>query len=193
MSPWVILVVVGYVVAEWFVASWLASLIGWAGVFLTVAVLVIVGAAVMRRAGFAAARSLRPVTIDGVAVQPAVTEERVGQVGREVGDAGSLFVAGLLIAIPGLVTSAVGLLLLITPLRRAVSRTVSRAVRRRAERSGLVVTTTATTVAGSVVREDVTRSSTPDGTARPIRGEIVSGEVLEGRIVDDGPASAPDA
>jgi UPF0716 protein FxsA len=192
MSPWVILVVVGYVVLEWFVASWLASLIGWAGVFLTVAVLVIIGAAVMRRAGFAAARSLRPVTVDGVAVQPAVTEERVGQVGREVGDAGSLFVAGLLIAIPGLVTSGVGLLLLITPLRRAVSRTVTRSLRRRAERSGLVVTSTTTTVAGAVIREEPA-GSTPPGP-RPVRGEIVSGEVLEGRIVDDetGPG-APSA
>lgn len=187
MSPWVILVVAGYVVLEWFVASWLASFIGWGGVFLTVAVLVIVGAAVMRRAGFAAARSLRPVTVDGVAVQPAVTEERVGQVGREVGDAGSLFVAGLLIAIPGLVTSVVGLLLLITPLRRAVYRTVTRSLRRRAERSGLVVTTATTTVAGSVVREDPA-ASTPPGS-RPVRGEIVSGEVLEGRIVDDEPGS----
>jgi UPF0716 protein FxsA len=176
MSPWVILGVAGYVVLEWFVASWLASVIGWGGVFLTVAVLVIVGAAVMRRAGFAAARSLRPVTVDGVAVQPAVTEERVGQVGREVGDAGGLFVAGLLIAIPGIVTSVAGLLLLITRLRRAVTQVLSRAVRRRAERSGLVVTATTATVAGAVVRED---------EPRPMRGEIVSGEVLEGRIVDD--------
>lgn len=185
MSPWVILGVAGYVVLEWFVASWLASIIGWPGVFLTVAILVIVGAAVMRRAGFAAARSLRPVTVDGVTVQPAVTDERVGQVGREVGDAGSLFVAGLLIAIPGIVTSVVGLLLLIPPLRRAVTRVVSRAVRRSAERNGLVVTTTTTTVSGAVVRED---------EPRPVRGEIVSGEVLEGRIVDDerGP-SAPSA
>ena len=34
-----------YVVAEWFVASWLAGIIGWAGVLLAVAVLVILGAA----------------------------------------------------------------------------------------------------------------------------------------------------
>ena len=37
MGPWVILGVVVYVVLEWFVASWLASIIGWRGVFLTVA------------------------------------------------------------------------------------------------------------------------------------------------------------
>jgi len=180
VSPLVILAVVGYVVLEWFTASWLASVIGWPGVFLTVALLVIVGAAVMRRAGFEAARSLRPVSVDGVSVQQAVTQERVGQVGREVGDAGSLFVAGLLIAIPGLVTSAVGLLLLITPLRRALSRVVSRSVRRRAERAGLIVTTASATVAGAVVRED---------ELRPVRGEIVSGEVLEGTIVEDEPGS----
>lgn len=180
MSPWIILGVVGYVVLEWFTASWLASIIGWPGVFLTVAVLVLVGAAVMRRAGFAAARSLRPVSVDGVAVQQSLTEERAGQVGREVGDAGSLFVAGLLIAIPGLVTSAIGLLLLITPLRRAVSRTMTRSLRRRAQASGRIVTTSATTVTGSVVRED---------DPRPVRGEIVEGVVVE-RDDEPGP-SAP--
>ena len=117
-------------------------------------------------------------------MQPAVTEERVGQVGREVGDAGSLFVAGLLIAIPGIVTSVVGLLLLIPPLRRAVTPgAVPRRTPSAPSATASSSTTTTTTVTGAVVRED---------EPRPVRGEIVSGEVLEGRIVDDerGP-SAP--
>ncbi|MFN8170066.1 MAG: FxsA family protein [Candidatus Nanopelagicales bacterium] len=179
VSPWIILGVVGYVVLEWFTASWLASIIGWPGVFLTVAVLVLVGAAVMRRAGFAAARSLRATTVDGVNVSQSLTQERAGQVTREVGDAGSLFVAGLLIAIPGLVTSAVGLLLLITPLRRAVSGAVTRSLRRRAQASGLIVTSTTTTVAGTVVRDD---------EPRPVRGEIVEGTVVE-RDDERGPSA----
>lgn len=116
-----------YVVAEWFVASWLASIIGWPGVLLSVAVLVILGAAVMRRAGFAAARSLRPVQADGVTVMPGQVSTE--QVGREVGDASLLFVAGAMIAIPGIITSFLGLLLLIPPLRGLVRRTISRSVR----------------------------------------------------------------
>jgi UPF0716 protein FxsA len=172
MGVLVLLGIVAYVVLEWFVAAWLAGVIGWGGVFLTVAVLVIIGAAVMRRAGLAAAQSLRPVRVDGMNVAPGLTQERAGQVGREVGDAGLLFVAGFLIALPGIVTSAVGLLLLIPPLRRAVARATTRAVRRRAEAAGLTVTTSSTTVTGTVVREDV---------VPPVRGEIVSGEVVERR------------
>jgi UPF0716 protein FxsA len=121
--------IVLYVVAEWFVASWLASVIGWAGVLLSVAALVIIGSAVMRRAGFAAARSLRPVQADGVTVMPGQASAQ--QVGREVGDAGLVFLAGAMIAIPGLITSTFGLLLLIPPVRTVVRRTVSRSFRRR--------------------------------------------------------------
>ena len=127
----------------------------------------ILGAAVMRRAGFAAARSLRPVTVDGVAVH-AGRSSASSRSGREVGDAGGLFVAGLLIAVPGLVTSAVGLLLLIPPLRRARRRAVSRAVRRRAEAAGLVVDqSTTTTVTGpSCARTSGARCAARSSPAR---------------------------
>jgi UPF0716 protein FxsA len=171
VSPWLILVLVIYPVTEWLIASWLATIIGWGGVLLTMAVLMIIGIAVMRRAGFAAARSLRPVSVDGATVVPGMTQERAGQVGREVGDAGTLFVAGLLIALPGLITSVVGLLLLVPPVRRRARAVVARALRRRADAAGLRMTaTTTTTVQGAVVRED--------DAVRPARGEIISGEVV---------------
>jgi len=175
MSAWVLLGIGVYAVLEWFAASWLAGLIGWGGVVLTVLVLMIVGAAVMRRAGFAAARSLRPVSYQGTTVRPATTEDTLTQVGRDAADAGSLFVAGFLIALPGLVTSLVGLVLLIAPVRRFASARFGRAVRRRAEAAGLVYdarVSSVTTVQGDVVRDD----------DRPVRGEIISGE-----IVDDPP------
>lgn len=188
MSAWFLLLGALYVVLEWFVASWLASLIGWGGVIVVVLLLVITGVAVMRRAGSAAFRSLRPVQVDGVSVQPGTTQQSVEQVGREVGDAGALFVAGLLIAVPGIVTSAVGLVLLVPPVRSWARRLVARRVRRRAEAAGLVVdgrvTTVRTTVAGDVVREDtvVHEDLRPD---RPVRGEILQGEVVRD---DEGPA-----
>jgi UPF0716 protein FxsA len=181
MNPWLLLVVALYVVLEWFVAAWLASMIGWLGVIVVVLALVITGVAVMRRAGTAAFRSLRPVQVDGITVQQGLTQDAAAQVGREVGDAGALFVAGLLIAIPGIVTSVVGLVLLVPPVRRWTTRIVTRRVRRRAEAAGLVVdartTTTRTTVVGDVVRED-TVVHEDVRTDRPVRGEIISGEVV---------------
>ena len=153
----------------------LAGIIGWAGVLLAVAVLVILGSAVMRRAGFAAARSLRPVQADGVTVMPGQASAQ--QVGREVGDAGLVFLAGAMIAIPGLITSTLGLLLLIPPLRTFVRRTISRSVRRRATAAGVVFQQTTTTVTGTVVRDD---------EVRPVRGEILQGEIVRD---DDPPTS----
>jgi UPF0716 protein FxsA len=182
VNPWVILLVVVYPVLEWLAASWLAAQIGWGAVLLVVALLVLVGAAVMRRAGFAAARSLRPVQVDGTSVVQGASQERLTQAGREVGDAGTVFVAGLLIALPGLITSAAGLVLLVPPVRRWVRSGVARSVRRRAEAAGVVLDAraTTTTVQGSVLRED----ARADPDQRPIRGEIISGEIVR---PDDGP------
>jgi UPF0716 protein FxsA len=181
MGGWVLLGIAVYAVLEWLAASWLASLIGWGGVVLVVLVLVLVGSAVMRRAGFAAARSLRPVRYEGTTVVPATSQEALSQVGRDAADAGSLFVAGVLIALPGLVTSTVGLLLLIAPLRRGVRVWFGRSVRRRAEAAGLVYdarVSSVTTVQGDVVRDDVPPSP---------HGEIISGEIV--RDVPDEPTS----
>ena len=169
MNPWVILAFVLYVAVEWVVASWLATMIGWLGVLVVLLVLVLVGVVVMRRAGFAAMRSLRPVSYEGAAVTPGATPDTMSQVGRDVGDAGALFVAGFLIALPGIVTSVVGLALLVPPVRRWSRVRVTRSLRRRAEAAGVVfdARATTTTVQGDVVRDDV----------RPA-GEIISGEIV---------------
>jgi UPF0716 protein FxsA len=186
MNPWIILALVVYPLTEWFAASALASAIGWGGVLLVWAVLFILGVAVMRRAGFAAARSLRPVTVDGTQVVPGMTPDSATAVGREVGNAGALFVAGLLISIPGLVTSAIGLLLLVPGVRRAAAAVVTRGVRRRASAAGVRFTaaSTTTTVPGRVVREDM-----PPPGERPVRGQIISGEVVD--RADDDPRGQP--
>jgi UPF0716 protein FxsA len=169
VNPWVILGLVLYVAVEWVVASWLATLIGWLGVLVVLLVLVLVGVGVMRRAGFAAMRSLRPVSYEGSTVLPGATSDTLTQVGRDVGDAGALFVAGFLIALPGIVTSVVGLVLLVPPVRRWARVRVTRSLRRRAEAAGVLfdARATTTTVQGDVVREDV----------RPV-GEIISGEIV---------------
>ncbi len=181
MNPWLILVLVVYLVTEWIAASWLASLIGWGGVALVVAVLVIVGVAVMRRAGFAAARSLRPVSIDGANVMPGVTSDSMSKTGREVGDAGALFVGGFLIALPGLLTSTLGLVLLVPPVRRWVRGGLARTVRRRAEAAGLTFDARAATVRGTTIPGDVVRDDAPPAS----RGEIISGELVRDEVVRD--------
>ena len=155
MSAWFLLGLGVYLLVEWMVATWLATLIGWGGVLLVVLVLVIIGAAVMRRAGANAFRSLRPQRIGDVTVTPAATQDTVDAVGRDVSDASSLFVAGLLIAVPGIVTSVVGLVLLIPPVRRWASR-----------RTALV--------AAAVVRisacSTLTRPAPPTSTPAAVRG-----------------------
>ena len=62
-------------------------------------------------------------------------------------------------------------MLLVPPVRRFASARFGRAVRRRAEAAGLVYdarVSSVTTVQGDVVRED----------DRPVRGEIISGEIV---------------
>jgi UPF0716 protein FxsA len=174
MSAWFLLGFGLYLAVEWVVASWLATFLGWGGVLLAVLVLILVGAAVMRRAGANAFRSLRPQRIGDVTVAPAPTQETVEAVSRDVSDAGSLFIAGLLIAIPGIVTSVVGLVLLIPPVRRWAASTSGRVLRRRAERAGLVMDSRITTVQGDVVRD----TWPPQPQDRPVRGEIISGEIV---------------
>ena len=175
MSPWFILVAALYVGLEWLVASALASLIGWTWVALIEIALLAIGIVVMRRAGLNAFRSLRATTVDGVTVVPTATEETMQKVAADASDAGSLFVAGLLIAVPGLITSVVGLLMLIPPVRRALSRAASRFVRRRAERAGLTLRTASTVGGVTVVNGDVVRDAPQP---RPVRGEIISGEIV---------------
>jgi UPF0716 protein FxsA len=167
MGAWFILVFALYCVAEWVAASWLASYIGWLGVVVVVALFIVVGTAVMRRAGRRAARSMSPAYVDGMGVVQGAPDPK--QVARDTGDAGLLFLAGGLIALPGLITSAIGLVLLVPPVRRFVGGRVSKSIRARAERAGMRFSGSVTTVQGSVVRED---------QVPPPRGEILSGEIV---------------
>ena len=154
MSPLVIVVTVVYVGLEWLAAAWLASAIGWSWVLLAFIALVVVGAAVMRRAGLAAARSLGGAQ-DGAGLK---------QAGTAVGDASLVFVAGALIALPGLITSAFGLLMLIRPLRRVLG-------------AGLVVW-----FARQLRLRGMSMTSSYDASGNRFT-RIVPGDVIEGDVV----------
>ncbi|MEI8056780.1 MAG: FxsA family protein [Actinomycetes bacterium] len=189
MNPLVILAVVGYLALEWFAAVWLAALIGWGGVIVVLLALVLVGAAVMRRAGFAAARTLRPTTVDGLSVAETVSAERAQHMAGQVGDAGIVFVAGLLIAVPGLVSSALGLIALIPGVRAVVrSAVASRALRRMRDlgvdpRTGRPGTNYGGSGGGGVVPGEVIRDDQPGPNSGPAH-QGPDGHIIEGRVID---------
>jgi UPF0716 protein FxsA len=153
MGAFGLLLLALYALLEWFAAFWLAGLIGWGAVLVVLAALMVVGIAVMRRAGMSAARSLRAGAPPG---QPA-----------GVGGASMLFLAGALIAVPGLLTSLVGLvLLLVPPLRRLVGAGIVSWVLVRLRRRGLSAVTTYDAHGNRVTR-------------------VVPGDVVPGEVVPD--------
>ena len=166
MNPVIILGIAAYIGAEWLAARALAHLIGWGGVALVMMILFIIGMAVCRRAGFAALRGPEPIVVDGTRVSAGPA--------RTVGDAGLRFIAGLMIALPGLVTSAIGLILLIPGVRRGVGRFGATRIRRRAAAAGLILD------------ENFRPSPFADGA---VPGEVYRPApvrtVIEGEIVDD--------
>lgn len=99
------LVVFGWPALEIATAWWVATIIGWGNLVGVVILSVVVGVVVIRAAGRAAFAELRKAQLAGVMPQ--------GSARAHVG----LFLAGLLIAIPGLWSTAIGLILLFPPVR----------------------------------------------------------------------------
>jgi UPF0716 protein FxsA len=157
-----LLVVVVYPLTELLVAAWLAARIGWAWVMVLALVGLLAGLLVMSRAGRRAA--------DGLS-----TAARTGSLpGGDVGDSALLFLAGLLLAVPGFVTDVLGLALLLPPLRRVVRRAAGATLGRRIRAGGYSMTTA--TVDGVTV-------------TRLHEGDVIAGEVVERH---DAPPEASD-
>ncbi len=167
MSAFALVLFALYALLELAAATAVAAAIGWGWTLVLAAAFVVVGAAVMRRAGLAAARSLTEGTQGGRAVPASGT-------GSAVGDASLQFVAGLLIAIPGFVTTALGLLMLIPPVRRLLG-------------VGLVGW-----VVARVRRGEMRVVTTYDAQGRRTT-RVYQGDVVEGEVVGDepGPGAAP--
>lgn len=152
-----------YVIVELVIAIAVASVIGWFAVIILIIAAFAVGLVVMKNAGMASVRAMQ-------------TASRSGQTpDGEVGDSALLFVAGLLIAVPGFLTDVLGGLLTIPPLRRAVRRWSSGFITRRLSARGLSVVTT--TVDGNRV-------------TRVVPGDVVAGDVI--RRTDDDPNGQSD-
>ncbi|WP_306327640.1 FxsA family membrane protein [Streptomyces venezuelae] len=123
-------------VAAWLVLEiWLLTVVADAAGGLTVFALlvggIVLGAAVMKRAGRRAFRNLTSTFQQAQAAAQAGTmptaPERTGAEDRN----GFLMLGGLLLIIPGLVSDALGLLLLIPPVRSLLGRYADRAAERR--------------------------------------------------------------
>ncbi|MBP0461217.1 FxsA family membrane protein [Streptomyces montanisoli] len=109
---------------------WLLTLVGSATsgliVFLIIVAGIVLGSVVMKTAGRRAFENLR---------QTLQQQQRQGEVSREQSAHSSrngfLMLGGLLIIVPGLITDAAGLLLLIPPVRSVVGRIADRSMEKR--------------------------------------------------------------
>ena len=125
-------------IAAWLVLEvWLLTLVaGEAGGLTVLALLVggaILGAAVIKRAGRRAFRSLTETLQQQQAGQSPAADSGAGKANSDKGSTGNgfLMLGGLLLMLPGLISDAAGLLLLLPPVRAALGRYTERSLQRR--------------------------------------------------------------
>jgi UPF0716 protein FxsA len=128
---------------ELFVAIWLAGQIGWGWTLLLAAALSVFGAWVLRDTARRARR-------EAVAQSAAPTPAALAQAGR----LGVRTVAGLLLFLPGFLTGAAGLVLLLPPVAELVRQRTAATVRVRTTRFGAFPGWQGTVVAGEVIRDE---------------------------------------
>lgn len=138
------LVVFGWPALEIATAWWVATKIGWGNLIGIVILSAVLGVIVMRAAGRAAFGELREAQMRGSMPQ--------GSAARHVGT----FIAGVLIAIPGLLTSVVGLVFLLPPIRAILMPIAASWVATRAS-----MRAQGTIVQGTVIRAENPPSDTP--------------------------------
>ncbi|KND26706.1 FxsA family membrane protein [Streptomyces acidiscabies] len=159
-------------IAAWLVLEiWLLTMVAKAAsgfvVFLLLVAGIVLGAAVIKRAGRRAFRALNEAL------------QRGGSPSETGGGNGFMMLGGLFLMLPGLISDALGLLLLIPPVQKALSAYAERTVTRR-----LSTTTPGTlgnafqqarihrpdgkVVQGEVIREDGTKPDTPRDERPPL-------------------------
>jgi UPF0716 protein FxsA len=153
--------------AAWLVLEiWLLTVVAGASsgfvVFLLLVAGVLLGSVVIKRAG---RRAFRDLTETLQQQSGAVPEPRPNSEGN-----GLIMLGGLLLIIPGLVSDALGLLLLLPPVQKAVSRYTQRTVERKLREAG-------PGSLGDAFRQ--ARMHRPDG------------KVVQGEVIRDEPGDAP--
>lgn len=155
-----------YVLIELLLAIWVASAIGWLAVFFIFVVSFALGIVVMTTAGRNALAALQEAGDTGT-LPPG-----------KVGDSGVLFVAGILITIPGFLTDLLGVLLVVPPLRRLSRRVAAVFIRAYFRKQGLTVVT--------ATRDGVTET-------RVVPGDVVVGDVINRQDEPVNPEAQPPA
>ncbi|MEW1627892.1 FxsA family membrane protein [Streptomyces sp. NPDC089173] len=172
--------------AAWLVLEvWLLTVVASAAGGLTVLLLLVAGAVlgtvVIKRAGRRAFKNLTE-TLQQMPGQPGATEAPQVTGGKASRGNGLLMLAGLLLLIPGLISDAAGLLLLVPPVRTLISRRAEQSLERRmraaspgslsdAFQQARMHQPDGKVVQGEVIREDGTQSaSRPTGPDDDPRG-----------------------
>ncbi|MFZ4155384.1 FxsA family membrane protein [Streptomyces pseudogriseolus] len=158
-------------VAAWLVLEiWLLTLVAGASsglvVFLVLLAGIVLGSYVIKRAGRRAFRNLTETVQQQQAGGPVTPGGRTDSEGN-----GLTMLGGLLIVLPGLISDALGLLLLVPPVQKAVSRYAERTFERK-------------------LREAAAQSPLGDAFAQA-RMRRPDGKVVQGEVVRDEPGSAP--
>ncbi|MEV7729495.1 FxsA family membrane protein [Streptomyces sp. NPDC101733] len=168
-------------VAAWLILEiWLLGLVAKTAGGPTVALLLVgglvLGAVLIKRAGRRAFKNLT-TTFQQAQAQAMAGEVPTAQPQKGTGN-GTTMLAGLLLMLPGLLSDAAGLLLLLPPVRTFAARRVEKSVQRRMAKStpggfGDAFTQArihypdGKVVPGEVVREDQGRPGGPDTAYRP--------------------------
>ncbi|MER5835088.1 FxsA family membrane protein [Streptomyces sp. NPDC002130] len=156
-------------VAAWLVLEiWLLTLVAGATsglvVFLVLLAGLVLGSVVIKRAGRRAFRKL----------SEALQQQQSGvmpEAGRSNSEGnGLMMLGGLLLMIPGLVSDAVGLLLLLPPVQKIVSRSAERTFERKLREAG---------------------AGTLGGAFQQARMRQPDGKVVQGEVIRDEPGDAP--
>ncbi|MFD4649407.1 FxsA family membrane protein [Streptomyces sp. NPDC058441] len=161
-------------IAAWLVLEiWLLTVVaGAAGgftVFLLLLAGIVLGAVVIKRAGRRAFKNLSETLQQQQSGAVPAGEQRSG-------GNGLLMLAGLLLMIPGLISDALGLLLLVPPVRSALSRYTERTIERKMQSAG-------PGTLGDAFQQ--TRIHRPDGTV--IQGEVIKDDERPAQRRDAGP------
>jgi len=177
--------VLGYLVAETALLVWFWSAFGTVALISLLLAGFLLGLLVMRIAGLAAFRSMREAqgraagfgvtAADGsteVVRGPAPTSSDVQETAEDLGKSWLLFVAGILLALPGLICDAVGLVLLFPPVRARLSARFFRSAR------GSTASRTQVTVITVDEGGWTTQSATSTGSSAATRPPVIQGEIL---------------
>ncbi|RLV65299.1 FxsA cytoplasmic membrane protein Precursor [Streptomyces sp. CBMAI 2042] len=170
--------------AAWLVLEiWLLTVVASAAGGLTVLLLLVAGAVlgtvVIKRAGRRAFKNLTE-TLQQMPGQPGATEAPQVTGGQASQGNGLLMLGGLLLLIPGLISDAAGLLLLIPPVRTAISRRAERSLERRMRAAS----------PGSLSDAfQQARMHRPDG--KVVQGEVIREDGTQPPSRPSGPDDAP--